>query len=394
MLDKILRTTSALALASAALTLGASAQGLLSVGPSGSVTGFTGPSVAPCNYPFGPLNSFVGYNSSWYCPEMNTIPAAPSTIGDIASNRLANTYWVTDGTMVGEFDGSGFIERIFQVTPGQFVAGQITGMGYDSAADVLWITDGATAAGIQPPVAPAFPTCPGPGVIQIGPIPLSPTPGSTVTDIATAASPCALTNDLQGLAIDTAAQTSGVMYVTDGSTVYYLEAPGTPASPTFYRPVPCGGMPTVNLGGGFMLQTESRGLAFVASPNAYGSVTGPFGLPVIGLNNQTYIPNPTLECTVAGFNPGDVIVVLGLAFSFLCPELDLGGDTYLHMLPPAYNLGVQLVDQDSLAPVTFPLPLIINDPLGANVHLQAFVLDGSLNLTRTTRGLSFTTARP
>jgi hypothetical protein len=134
-----------------------------------------GPDPATCGYPGPPL---VG---GWVappvagCPTVGLLPPppAPGVPGDIAFDSATNTVLLSDGFVVASYTAGGaFLGSIFSPLP-------VFGMGVDSAAGILWCTDGGGLAyGLGLPPAGA---CGAPGLFVVPPFPV-PGPGP-LTDI-------------------------------------------------------------------------------------------------------------------------------------------------------------------------------------------------------------------
>lgn len=396
----------ALALAAAP----ASAQSLYSMDALGNLTQFTGPPSGACNWPLGPLLSQWSYTQSFLCMAVSPLPGAPNAFGDLAVERPTGSVWVTDGTFVAETQTGGTVVRAFLVD--MFAAGwplsaPLTGMAVDSVNGTLWMTDGSTIVEALPPGAPGCGIDPSALGSFVAPIPsgreltaldfdphtnslwasddagdvwnFGPT-GALLGNV-TPAPPgtCTLSGSLTALAVDAAR--AGALYVTDGTTVYYMDgATGAPAAPTFYTPQTCSSVPF----------GPTEGIGFAAAPVSFGSPSNGF-FPVIGAPEPSIIPNPAFEIVIAGAEDGEIAVV-GISGALVCPGISLGVPT-LYLSPfGAFSLGALPVPDTGL--VTQPLPLPANLPLGITLHVQGFTIDPTTFEVNSTRGLAFTTTRP
>ena len=144
------------------LTAPLAAQTLLELdSPAATVSETTGPPAA-CGFPTGPGVAAFLYPAPFICPTAGPIPFVLPFVGDVATNRLTNTIWVTDGVAYTEYAGGGpgygTPVRSFFMPPGFVVPGPVTGMDVLQAPfappGTLLVTDGAFCAGILPAPAP------------------------------------------------------------------------------------------------------------------------------------------------------------------------------------------------------------------------------------------------
>ncbi len=356
-------------------------------GSAATVNEVTGPPAGPCLYPDGEVFSTFGLAGSFACPLPGAVSAPPETEGDVAVDKVRDTVWVTDGVRIAEYTPLGVPLNSFALPPG-LLGGLVTGMGFDSGSGTLWLTDGTLAAEVTPP-AP----CGQPAVVTAPfALPALGVPPGIVTDIAweratgslwvcdtlgrvgnvlpggaigpagsyqATPGPCGLGTELYGLALDTAAQNGGTVYVTDGNSIAYLIPPGAAAPKTFYTPSTCYAVPG----------TPASGLAFAARPITYGA-GGPGTPPTIGTKGQSIVPDNGLAITLSGAPPG-ALAVLPISLNPLCPAV-----TFLMapigVAPPAavtLSLGV-----DPSGNVTLPTPLPPGTPLGVTLFYQWFVV--------------------
>jgi hypothetical protein len=407
------------------LSVGSTAQTLYTLdGPGGTVFEQTGPP-GFCFYPSGPIVGGFPYLATVLCPPPAPVPFAPPFVGAIATDRVADTVWVTDGLTFSEFVASGPAAGTdvngFFMPPGAILpVGPVTGMSFDAAAGILWVTDGAFIAGVVPPPAPgcllppgiAFPIFPSPAPAPLTDLAWDPTTltlwacdlAGFVTNIVPGGAigpggvfpvapgpPCGLAVPLTGIAYDTSTPnlitgTPPALYATDGVAVAYFNPPGFPAViPTFYTPVACylNGAPPAN------------GLDFTLRPIAYGVGTDPTGLapPVMGSTGQTSIPSgPGLALTLTGADatPG---TVAGLIFGFgpACPPIPGLGGNLIYVAPPFTGpLGPFPVVAGAL---TLPIAIPATAPPGPSIYLQRLVGKGSGGI-QVSNGLEFTAGLP
>jgi hypothetical protein len=354
--------------------------------------------LAPCAVPPAPL--------------LGTPPAPGGILGDVASNRLTDTVFVTDGVAISEHLGGGpftglpgTIINAFPI-PAGLGLGPITGMCHDSGgvitgAPVLYITDGFLMAGLTPsapgtcgPPALATPVVPVPAVgapatdITIDPVTgtfwacrvggflTNFTPGGVFLGVVPVAGICGLgAAPLQGIAWDLAspgapfigAQPAGALYVTDGFvTAYLVPVPFGPAAPTFYSPFPCNPTPG-----------PITGLAFKTGGITYGAPGPPFLPPGILLSSsgQASSPGPTHALTFLGTAAtSSVWVVYGFnvfAPGYFCPPVYPFLATPLHVdffTPPG---GLLFLGPGGPA-FSIPAAIPAGVPTGLGIFMQIF----------------------
>ena len=327
--------------------------------------------------------------------------------------------YVTDGWVVGEYTGSGagLGAPISGFVPVPFGAGgPITGLGYDSAAGLLWMTEGVFAQALTPPPPPG---CPGVGVVAVPPF-LLPIAGAMATDIEWdpitgmlwvcdtagmvtqvtlaggigpfgtfpgAPGPCGLGLPLEGLAVDTVGSTVFGLphfYVTDGFQVAYEGVGGVPGPPTFYTPAPC--FPTMG---------PLLGLAFAARALPYGTGADNSGLapPFIGSTGQTISPSAPFTVTLGGSVPGSNAFLFMSTAGFNCPSVNVGGlPIYIDFLTaPVQVLGVVPVGPGGTAFLTTGIPP--GFPPGISAYVQWFAITPTPSW-QVTEGLAITTDLP
>ena len=370
------------------------------------------PCVQPSNPPFAwPYAFFLAPCAVPPATLLPTAPAPAGILGDVASNRLTDTIFVTDGVLISEHLGGGpftgtpgTIINSFPVPPA-FGLGPITGMCHDSGGvltggPVLFITDGFLMAGITPsapgtcgPPALVLPPVPVPAVVapatditfdptsftfwacDVGGFLTNFAPGGAFLGATPVAGICGLGGaPLQGIAWDLAsaspflgAQPAGALYVTDGFVVAYLvPAPLGPAAPTFYSPFPCNPTPG-----------PITGLAFKTGGITYGT-PGPTFLPppiLLMTSGQASSPGPTHALTYIGTAAtSDVWVVYGFnvfAPGFFCPPVFpfLATPLYVDFFTPPGGL---LFLGPGAPSVSIPAAIPAGVPPGLGIFMQIF----------------------
>jgi len=375
-----------------------------------SVTEITGPPAGPCAYPNGPVVSGFPYAIAGVCPTPG--PALGPFLGDVAVDKVLDEVYVTDGVAIARYSAAGALLSGFGV-PAVLGMGPLTGLGFDSAGGILWITDGVMIAGLLPTVpgacgAPgiAFPAFPAPAAAApVTDVSWDPSTGFLFTcdaagfiaavvpggGLAIAPYPaggagfCPL-GPLTGIAVNTAsvgALAAPTLYVTDGLLVSHEVVGGGPAPASFYTPVPCFPNPT----------PFSQGLAFAARPITYGKGGDPTGLvpPSIGALGQSILPNPGFAVTLTGAVPASsAFLVVGTGAA--CPPLGLGGNPWL-VIPFIATLGP--IPTGAIGAVTLPAPLPAPGalPPGFGLFMQ-WVVSKSTGGFQVSEGLELTTALP
>lgn len=365
------------------------------------------------------------------CP--GAVPPGPTVgtlHGDVATNRLTNTVFVTDGATINEYAGDKSCSvSTLKCTPiDNFRApsfmGPLTGMGIDSSGGtitpvgtaVIWVTDGIVitglvqAAGCLPPTVVSGPFLPAVGG-----------PSGTLTDVSWdpltgtlwlcdsfglvhnifigggSASPsflitgtfCGLAAPLTGLAFDTSTTATAPipagapkMYVTDGSTVAYITAVGTPGGGTFSNPKTC--TPTNHL---------LNGLALAGYGLNYGT---PRVSATIGSFGDSSTPGPTwgLELRSATVGHG-MWLVYNYDFptpGFYCPSQPGLGTQF--WVDPGFPGGVIFLGSVTSGCTAVPLPLGAGLPVGLTVFTQFLTSFPTGGVSDATGGLAFTVRRP
>ncbi|MEW6742196.1 MAG: hypothetical protein AB1486_05515 [Planctomycetota bacterium] len=333
----------------------------------------------PANGPFPPLTCSVAGGTA-FDNNGNPLSGGPPVPAMVHS----------DGFTLEMTTAAGAYITSMPVPPGAILGGPITGVGYDSAADVIWITDGFLAAGVG--IAPA---CPIPAVI-FPPFPIpSPTGapqngldwdpctgtlwaadcGGFVSNWAIGgaflfgfpASP-PLGPMLTGLAVNT---TNGNIQVTDGFVVAEFTPFGAvaPAGPFYLSanpfPIPLWGAPV-------------DGLGFSLRPQNYGFGCSPVGPPptITWGGGYPYAGNGGFTLAELG-GPAGAIAILVFGFAPACPPLPVGGcpGGALWVSPPFGGIiGVGIVPGGGAALVIpAPIPPPVGGACGFPVGVPLFV---------------------
>jgi hypothetical protein len=291
------------------------------------------------------------------------------------------------------------------ITPGALLSQPLTGMGFDSENDRLWLTDGASAIAIAPPDT----GCDTPSVVV--PAFSLPVGSAHATDIewdswshtlwicddvakvtnvksgggigpggSFTAGNCAL-GFLSGIAFDTC---QGTLFVTDGATIEHLTTTGAPAPPTFYAPnPPCFTPPPP--GPPALLS----GLAFSPRPQLLGIACASIGnTPQIGYTGSFSLsPNPRFSITVENAYPSGTGMLL-LSIDASCPPV-MWGSCELYAIPFFHSF-TRTIDATGTASVPLPIPSFpIGGGIGVTVIAQWIILP-PVPGKQTSEGLSFT----
>ena len=392
-------TIRTLCAAMALASLPLSAQTLVTYDGVGAFGEFAGPpDPTVCGYPYGPLGTAFPPGSFGCGPGLLPIPAgSPSMPGGVAYDSVTDSIFVSDG----------FVVEIYAAGTGLFVDAftsplPVTGMGFDSAAGLLWATDGLAlvyAMGVPPapacgaPAPLVFPPFPVPTPAPLSGIdwdPLSGSlwavdqlglvhnflPGGAPGPISAAPYPAVPgpcwpgpgTYPYLRLAVDDASPFGpGHLYLTDGFTVSSILPGGAPAPPTFAFPGPMGApcfptaMPTI-------------GLAFAPHVVTYGKGVDPDGLPapVIGATGATTTPTFGMTITLSGAVSG-APAFLVYSTAPACPACPLFGVlSLLSATSPITILGP--FPTSAIGNVTLPIVLPGGLPISLNLYAQWFVV--------------------
>jgi hypothetical protein len=384
----------------------ASAQSLYEVEGFGTFQAheFTGPPAA-CAYPNGPLLFSFPYMQPVPCFPLNPIPAG-TVIGDITDHMIKDLVYVADDKSVGEYLAATGVQTNIIPVAGVFGTGPLTGLGFNGAANILWVTDGATIFGITPPPSGscAFPALATPMFAHVGPgiatdVAWVPALGIVVVcdtlgfvtgytpvgavSIAPffAAGTCGLGPALFGIAADTSTGCSSpqVISLTDGLNVsrVFLFG-GGPAPPTFYQTATCSPL----------VLPFGAGLAYAARPIHYGVGSGPISTST----GQSCLPSPAFSLGVTGGPPGGTAFLLvGLVAP--CPNLNLLGQPLLVFPINSINGPFPMTAAGTFS---FPAPLPPPGgpiPCGLRVFTQWF-LKSTTNVWTSSDGLHFSFSLP
>ncbi|MGQ0552705.1 MAG: hypothetical protein ACT4PU_05750 [Planctomycetota bacterium] len=378
-------------------------------GAGGLVEQRVGPPWVPCGYPNGPGNDTLSFTDAGLCGSVPTFAGPPGgLLGDVAVDRKNDRIYMTDGTTIGCFTPAG--TQLNLMHSGSLGLGPLTGLAFDSDAELLWVSDGAE-------IGLAFPSlmgsCSPPGLAWSFPA----TGLGFVTDVAwhpstarvyaldsdgnvaaydafgaTEVSPypaaglanCLIPAPFTGLAVDMATGCEGgdpALFLTNGFGVSYEHSGGVPAGFEFYAPLNCfvwPGQPT-------------QGLDFAARPITFGTSTG----PQIGTSGgQSVLPNPAFTVTLTGGpRNGQAYLIYGVGAA--CPALNYKGNPW-YVDPSFTPIGPLAVSPSG----TLTLPLALPTPggslpCGTTIFMQwVCKAPGGGGAWTTSQGLEFTTAMP
>ncbi|MEW6745140.1 MAG: hypothetical protein AB1486_20500 [Planctomycetota bacterium] len=317
----------------------------------------------------------------------------------------------SDGFTIEVTDEAGAYIVSMPVPPGAILPGLISGLAYDSVADICFITDGFFCAGVSlaacvipPVVVPVFalPVTPGAGASGLGYDPCTGTiwfcecgtglvKNCTLTGglITTFPASPPLMPLLEGLDVN---KTNGNVQVTDGVMVAEFTPAGAlaPVGPFYLTanpyPVPVWAAPV-------------SGLGFSLRPQRYG-VGCPVPGPLIGYaGGYPWAGNAGFSVNETGAPPGAVALFV-ISLTRACPALPIGPcpGTGLWVMPPflvpPINLG--LVPGSGFKSIPIPLPAPgfgpCSLPVGIPLYMQFVnILGGSLFLSD---ALTFTIGAP
>lgn len=379
------RSTSRLlaSLALAAMAVSAHAQTLYGIDSQGGlgnplaveITG--GPGTAPCPYPNGPFGAPAFAAAAVVCP--GPVPFGsgwPGIDGDIAVDHITDTVFVADHATVGAYDVNGVQLGGF----GSPLPGTITGLGCDSAAGRVWISNGTSYARVIPGCAPV-------AAIDAGPFPN--TVASAITDLSWdvhagglwmsyangrvsfvpvgGAPACSMDTTLLGLVppltgldVDTTTpgfgSASKTLFATNGTEIVRLDVTASCGAAVPALAAPSFAFPSSH----FLVPLGPlSGLAFAAHGATFGAGSGPdiryHGNAVVGT---------THALDLAGAAPGNA--GLFVDFAALCPALPFKG-LKLYVLP---TLVVGPIAHGGS--VSVPVTLPPGSPVGIELFLQWF----------------------
>ncbi|MFO0985020.1 MAG: hypothetical protein U1E76_25375 [Planctomycetota bacterium] len=395
------------ALAAPCLLLGSIASGqtlvtLEGTYPSGGEFSIHPPNA--CGYPNPSAYVWFLPDFASTCGSIDQFLPPPDLYADAAVDKIRDIQYMTDGKQITGYQQSVPVSQM-TVFPGPTLPGPLTGMGYDSENDRLWLTDGTSAVAIAPPAL----GCDTPSVV-IAAFAL-PIGGAIATDLdwdprtdtlwvcdhlgfvtnvkigggigpggAFAAGNCSL-SFLSGIAYDTC---QGTLFVTDGVIIEHLTTTGAPGPATFYAPnPPCMTPPPPGP------PSALSGLAFSPRPQLFGAGCATVGtVPAIGFTGSFSIsPNPSFGITLTGAYPGASAVLL-LGLNAACPPLQWGAcDLYAF---PFFLVVNRLVDGTGAASVALPIPTLpVGGGIGITVIAQ-WAVQPPVAGKQTSEGLSFT----
>jgi hypothetical protein len=395
------------ALALAALSLPAAAQSFYVIdalggaGPAAvdELTG--GPGPGPCAYPAGPVLTPTWPAVGGPCPGPGAIAGGwPGVGGDIAVGKLSDTVFVGGPAGIAEYDRFGmFIGGIPSPLPGP-----ITGLGFDSSAGMLWVTNGADYAGVMP-------GCAGLAVPVVGPFPV-PLVGSPMTDMSWdptsgslwgcfadgrvahfpvggapvcvfSALAVGLGLPLTGIAMDTTTPGFGVptkvVGVTDGLTIARIDVGTTCAAAGVFLAPPTFAFPTSMIP---VVTGPTSGLAYAAHGTTFGTGSG----PEILYKGHSVVPSAN-TISLIGASVGTA--GLFLDFTALCPPLMFKG-LPLHVFP-----AIVIGPLPHGGTATLPAALPVGTPIGVEIMAQFYNKPAGAGVPwESTPGLVLTTALP
>jgi hypothetical protein len=365
------------------------------------LTGGPGPGL--CGYPSGPFGLPVFAASAAVCPGPAPFAGFPaSMLGDIGVNHLKDTVWIAGPMEAAEYTMSG-VQIAGFMNP---LAGPIRGLGVDSLAGTVWLTDGAAYVEVST-------ACAGLPAVVSGPFanPLA----SAMTDLTWdldslalwasfadgsvahippgfapvcvfGAPGLGLAPPLTGIAVDTT--TPGVttaskcVFVTNGTSIARVDVSASCAgfgpvlaAPSFAFPTP------------FMAVASGpiSGLAFADHGVEFGVGSG----PEIDYSGQATL-GTTNTVTLVGATPG--VAGLFVDFAALCPPLTFKA-LPLHVFPfliigPISHAGA----------ITLPLSLGPGTPVGLELYMQWFnkglPVAGAAPVWESTPAMLLTIGRP
>jgi hypothetical protein len=357
-----------------------------------------GPGPGPCAYPNGPYLHPAFAATAGACPG----PAGPVTTGypglegDIAVNQVTDRIWVAGHAEVGEYEPGGAQFGGF-TNP---LPGPIKGLGCDSAAGRLWITDGIEYGRVVPVCggAPAFDIGPFPSPLTVTMTDIAWDPATatvwaafadgTISNMVPGAPPTCVFDaklvglgaPLTGLDVDTTtpgfASPAQVIMATDGLQIARIDVTSACsgagvalAPPTFAFPnalFPVAGGPV-------------SGLAFSAQGTSFGGGSG----PDIGYAGHSHVGS-THNIHLFGALPGQA--GLFLDFGALCPAPLFKG-LPLHVAPLAVIGPIPHTGTVLSVPATIPATA----PIGVELFLQWFNKVGP-GVWQSTPGMVITTS--
>lgn len=356
-----------------------------------------------------------------------------AAFGDVAVDQLRSRLYVSSGVLITQFNtgndilgkAPGTPEISFWLPSGTGFSLPIEGMGIDSAGEVLWVTNGSQIMPLQLPSNAQLNSCgfslasstpvsvsvpnsgsltdiswdPASGTLwacddvgQVHNIQTDGTINSTI-DVSGGATSCGLGTTLEGIAYDLNTpndvfDTPAALFVTDGSSVAYLETSGAAAATTFYAPVSPGCTSTPQ---------SIQGLAFAAHGITYGSTSSGIDLTPFGMSTQ---PGPTFGVTVDSPVSGSLFVLVSWmkpdgTSGPLCPGVMGGGITYwVDLGYPGFNtiVGPVPVTAGSFQ-VGLPIPGPTVITRGIASFVQIVIVDGG-GAKHESVGLAMTLAEP
>jgi len=396
-------------LAASLLASGAAAQTLWTLDTSGAV-----PLVHELAWPSDPLQ--CGF------PAPSPLTTFPATVsgscggfltnadGDLTVDRANGILYVGLGQRVARYTFDGTFLDSFSIPI------SVHGMCINPNTGRIWVSDFAVYAAFDPPPIPScqasvsfstgpylipyaaawFPSqltdldfdptsrsligCDRSGVV--GSFLPSPIPARGPYGFFQVSPTCSFSNGPTGIALDFSRPGQGVFWVTDGTTIAYLQPGGAPASPTPYAPVTCMTAPV-----GFL-----AGLTYTARPVPYGQGSDTAGLtpPTIGAVGEAVHPNPNFAFTLQGSVPGGAALLVYGKNGLACPSYSVGGMSLL-VQQPLQCLGIAPVDATGSALLATPVAATVPTRFTGWVQWLVATPTGSL---QTSNAMQLTFAVP
>lgn len=360
----------------------------------------TGPGSGACHYPNGPILNSFWFSVPFTCPTAGGFGVV--TGGDIAIDRLSDTVWVCDESIITNYTKAGAPIRSFP-TP-QSGGIRALGWGQLGALGVLWISNGSEFAAILPPSPPGcaipiyvVPPTPVtfPGYVtdidfdpRTGTLFMSNSNGFISNQTITGApgpygvfapGACFSTEpQLRGIAVNTSGCTT--LYVTNSFYVAHINMGGGLAAPTFYTPAPCFPWPG---------EWSLAGLAHDSSPIGYGQGCDHTSstIPTISWSGAALSPSSTFTITLGGSDPGNAFLLVGS--SPACPP-PLFMNCRILVSPIALTVGpIAHAGPKVILPAALPPGM----PCPLSVHVQ-WVNMKNAGGVETTDGLEFSVGLP
>lgn len=350
-----------------------------------NVSELKGPPSLPTGYPGGPVVSTFPTTVPFGCATVGALGTPPvSVLGDVAVDMVGDVVWATDGATITSYSPAGVPLNSFPVP---FPLGPLTGLGFNSAAGALVMTDGvlimgaaAVAPGCGAPALGAF--FPSPSAFPLTDIEWDPASGTFfgcdsmgfVTNIAPGGGIgpfgvfpvvglCApgLGPKLQGLAVDTTTLGPPVLYVTDGFKINRISPPGVVAAPTFSTPASC--FPVLTAAPINGLAYSLHAVSFSLPCHTAGGM-----LPAITSTGHSTVPG-LMTVGITGAAPAGLAMLM--ITPFLGPPVAFKGCSLLMLPTTSFTFPV-----GPLGTFVLPLPIAPATPVGVSVYMQWLCVSG------------------